>query len=429
MQQKDIILTINVVEPGLVRAVNMHSKNLKRDLKGLVLVHNDYVNQPNRPKDNTGLFEEIVCDFDNPDELQSVLKPYAQRILAVTCRYEEAIQSFSKVIPFLPFAYTPSETVLKWSTEKPLMRDRLYNYEPALVPRYQYIEETDLSDLDELIKDFNFPVIIKPSGLAKALLVAVCYSGEELKERLKTTFHLISDVYARDQYPGKPAVLVEEMMHGDMYSVDAYVKPDGEIFCLPPVKVITAHSKGLPGFYGYERLLPAGLSEDEIKEAHKVSKKAINSLNLSATTVHVELFNTADGWKIIEAAARMGGFRDDLYREVYGIEHYYNDLAVRMGLDPIMPTAPKAYAAVLNMYAEEEGQIEAIEGMEKAEALESVVSLATRAKPGDKALFSTNGGDLIVYSVLSNKSSIKLKADMAEVRKLIKIDIKGSSQT
>ncbi|HEY5152589.1 MAG TPA: ATP-grasp domain-containing protein, partial [Candidatus Saccharimonadales bacterium] len=380
--------------------------------------------QPGRLKDKTGLFKEIVCDFDNPDEVQTALQPYTDRLLAATCRYEEAIQPFSKVIPFLPYIHTPSATVLEWSTEKPLMRDRLRNYDKNLVPKYQYMELDDLPKLSELVKDFTFPVVVKPSGLSKSLLVSRCENEQELKDRLKHTFKLIYSAYAREKYPGRPAVLVEEMMTGEMYSTDAYVMYDGEILCLPLVKVTTAHSLGLPGFYGYERTIPAGLSAAEVKAAHAVAKAAVKALNLSSTTAHIELFRTPQGWKIIEVAARIGGYRDDLYREAYGIEHFYNDLAVRMGVKPAMPGAPTGHAAVLNIYPEDEGYIEAIEGLAQARKLPSTLYLRQHAAPGDLALFAGNGGNLIIDGILSNKDPKQLERDIAGVRKLVKIKIK-----
>lgn len=422
MQDRDTILTINVVEPGLIRAVKLHSDKMGKQLKGLALVHSGYVDQPGRPKDTSGLFTEVVCDFDNPDEIQKALKPYEQRILAATCRYEEAIQPFSQVIPFLPYIYTPSETVLEWSTEKPLMRDRLRAYDPDLVPKYQYMEAKDLPRLSELVKDFTYPVIVKPSGLSKALLVTRCENEAELRKRLEHTFVVIEKVYERDQYPGKPSVLVEEMMQGQMYSVDAYVTHDGEIFCLPIVKVVTAHSVGLPGFYGHERQLPVTeLSEQEIEGAFEASRSAVRALNLSATTAHIELYHTPTGWKIIEIAARMGGYRDALYREVYGTEHFYNDLAIRMGHKPVMPNKPKAHAVVINLYPEQEGDLVAIDGLGQASKIESVCYLAAHAEIGDRTLFAINGGDPVVDGILSNEDPEKLRADVEKVRELVRI--------
>jgi biotin carboxylase len=422
---RDTILTINVVEPALVRAVHLHSEAMGKKLKGLVLVHSGYADYPARPRDATGLFQEIVCDFDNPNEIQSALKPYTDRLLAVTCRYEEALQPFSQIIPFLPYLHTPSESVLEWATEKPVMRDRLCNYDASLVPRYQYVEVEDLPKLKEWIKGFKFPVIVKPSGLSKALLVSRCETEQELKERLKHTFKLIHHAYEREKYPGKPSVLVEEVMHGDMYSIDAYVTHDGEIFCLPLVKVITAHSIGLPGFYGYEGIVPTGLPHGEVQAANAAATAAIRALNLSSTTAHIELFHTSEGWKIIEIAARIGGHRDMLYREVYGIEHYYNDLAVRMGLKPTMPDKVVKHATFLNMYAEEEGYIESILGLKEARELPSIVYLADHAGPGDLALFAGNGGDQVVDGVLSNEDPEQLKRDVDQVRALVKIKIKA----
>jgi hypothetical protein len=424
MPDRDTILTVNVVEPGLVRAVNLQSKKMGKQLKGLVLVHTAYASQKGRLTDKTGLFEEIICDFDNPDELQTVLKPYSERILAATCRYEEAMQPFAKIIPFLPFIHTPSEAALLWSTEKPLMRDRLKNFDPRLVPKYQYLEFDDVANIETITHGFSFPVIVKPSGLSKALLVNKCETMAELKKCLEKTFDIITKVYDREQYPGKPSVLVEEMMHGDMYSTDAYVTHDGEILCLPLVKVITAHSVGLPGFYGYQRVVPSGLSKQETELAFKASKSAIRALALCSTTAHVELFKTTEGWKIIEVAARIGGYRDVLYRETYGIEHFYNDLAIRMGDKPVMPSHFKKHAAVLNIYADEEGYIEAIKGGDEARQLQSIVYLKTHAIQGDQSLFATNGGNPIVDAVLSNEDPLQLDKDIAEVRKLITINVR-----
>lgn len=421
---QDTILTINVVEPALVRAVRLLEQQKGLKLKGLVLVDKAYADHNKRPRDETDLFDEIICDFNDYDQIQTALKPYMDRLLVATCRYEEAIQPFRKIIPFLPYINTPSPESLLWSTEKPLMRDRLHNYNPELVPRYQYMEAGDLSQLEQLIRDFKYPVVIKPSGLSKSLLVSRCNNLEELRSKLQNAFRVIKEVYARDRYPGKPAILIEEMMQGQMYSVDTYVLNDGQTFCLPPVRVITAEQAGLPGFYGYERRLPAEeLNEAEVEAAYETSRQAIKALNLRSTTTHTEMYRTESGWKVIEIAARIGGYRDILYREVYGIEHFYNDLLIRMGEKPIMPSEKQGYAAVLNLYAETEGTINSISGVEQAQDLSSVIHAKSQAKPGDKAIFSTNGGDLIVDLILSNRSQNSLENDITEARRLIDIKV------
>lgn len=422
--QKDIVLSIDVVEPGLVRAVKLLSKELGRPLQGVVLVHKGFVDYPKRPIDKTGLFQEIVVDFDNPDDLQKAIKPFAERILVATTRYEDAIRHFSQLVPFIPYVSTPTESSLVWSTEKPLMRDRLRAYDPSLVPKYQYLEEQDIPRWRDLIKGFTYPVIVKPGSLWSSFLVTQCNNAQELDRCLKDTFKIIHRIYGRVRRTTKPGVLVEEMMQGDMYSTDVYISPDGDIRCLPLVKVLTADSVGLPGFYGYRCILPTGLSQEEVQNAFAAAGAAVKALNLRATTAHVELFHTPLGWKIIELGARIGGYRESLYREVYNIEHHYNDLANRAGMKPKIPNQVIRHARAENIFADEEGIVEAIEGLNEARKLESLIFVEKHVEKGDRALFADKGGDLLVDALLSNEDVTRLEADVAELRRLIKVRVR-----
>jgi len=421
---KDIVLTINGVEPGLRDALLIHEKEMGVKLKGLVLVDSSFALDIDRPKDDSGIFTEIICNFDDQDEMQKLLKPYLDRIVAVTCRFEASIQTFRKLIPFIPYVETPSESSLLWSTEKPLMRDRLHSFNPDIVPKYQYLESSDINDISNLLSDFSYPVIVKPSSLASSLLVTKCDNEYDLKICLRNTFRSIDNIYKREHRTGKPGLLVEEMMQGNMYSTDAYVNRNGDIYCLPLIKVITADSIGLPGFYGYRCVFTTNLPKNEIDDAFTVAKMAVKALNLRSTTAHIELFRTPQGWKIIELGARIGGYREALYREGYGINHYYNDLAIRMGKEPVMPTGFINHSTCLNIYADKEGTIESIIGIEEARKLSSTVFIESHAKPGDKALFASNGGRLVVDAILSNKDPELLEKDVVKLHELLKINIK-----
>lgn len=421
--EKDIVLSVDVVEPGLVHAVQLLSKELGRPLKGIALVHRGFLDYPDRPVDNTGLFEEVVADFDNPDELQKVLLPFLDRILLVTTRYEDSIHHLSQLVPFVPYVYTPTESSLRWSSEKPLMRDRLKTYDPSLVPKYQLMRQNDLPMWEELTTGFTFPVIVKPGSLWSSFLVTRCDTKEDLEKCLHETFAIIDKVYGHWRRVAKPALLVEEMMQGDMYSTDVYVSHDGIIRCLPLIKVLTAASLGLPGFYGHTCILPTELSDEETARGFAAAQAAVRALGLRSTTVHIELFHTSDGWKIIELGARIGGRREKLYHEACGIEHHYNDLINRIGMEPVMPTHVVRHARSEDIFAEVEGTVEAIEGVEEARQLESVVSLKVNVTPGDWALFADKGGDALAVAILSNSDKAKVEADAAKLRELIRFKI------
>jgi D-alanine-D-alanine ligase-like ATP-grasp enzyme len=428
MQDKDIILSIDVVEPGLVKAVKLLSKELGRPLKGIALVHKSFLDYPGRPVDKTGLFEEIVVDYDDKHELQRTIKPFVDRILVVTTRYEDAIHHFSSLVPFIPYVNAPSESSLIWSTEKPMMRDRLKAHDENLVPKYCYLEEKELPNLKELVYGFTYPVIVKPGSLWSSFLVSECKSEKELESYLRKTFKVIRSVYDRVRRETEPVILVEEMMQGEMYSTDAYVAHDGTIECLPIIRVLTANEVGLTGFYGYSCIVPTGLSIEEEQKAFDAAKSAIRALHLRSTTAHVELFRTKQGWKIIELGARIGGYREGLYGEAFGIEHHYNDLVNRAGLKTKINRKHIKHARAENIFADMEGVVEAIEGIEEAKKLESTVFVEKHANVGDEALFAHNGGDLLVDAILSNENKEKLEQDVTMLRKLVKIKIKKISK-
>ena len=420
---RDVVVSVRGVEPGLLTAVKKLEKRLGRPLKGIDLVDRKAVNNKYRIKDETGLFTEIICDFDNTTELQRALKPYADTALVATCRLEEAMKDFNKAMLFLPYVSASTESSLLWCTQKALMRDRLHAYDPELVPKYVNLASYDAASFAEAIKDFSFPVIVKPNGLYASLLVSRCDTIEELTACMIRTFEVIEEVYARGDGTGVPSVLVEEMIQGDMYSVDAYIGPEGEFYSLPPVQVITAHSLGLPGFYSYRHIVPTALSEERTNGAYEVARASVRALNLRSTTAHIELFLSPTGWKIIELGPRIGGYREDLYREAYGIDHHYNDLLVRLGLEPEIPTKALKHAAGVNIYAEEEGMITEISGLDEARKLPSVVMLGTNAQVGDMALFADKGGELIVDAILSNEDPEQLEADVARLRELVTITV------
>ena len=94
-------------------------------------------------------------------------------------------------------------------------------------------------------------------------------------------------------------MLVEEYMSGDMYSVDAYVDNIGKTWILPPVKVTTAASIGLEGYYSYEIDSDHGLNEKEIEKLNQVASSSIHAGGLRNSGAHIDLFSTPEGWEMI----------------------------------------------------------------------------------------------------------------------------------
>lgn len=425
MHIKNIVLTIREVEPGLVNAVHKLSNELGYELHGITLVGSEFVNKKGRKVDTTGLFKDVVCDFNDPTSIQLALKPYINNLLLVTCRFETAIQQLRKAVPFLPYIHTSSETALLWATEKKLMRDRIRDHNQNLVPLYKRIVSSDVARIHELTIGMTYPIIIKPNGLNSSLLVKICDDEVSLKENLTKTFEVIHEIYKRERGAGEPSVLIEEVIKGDMYSVDGYVNSKGEVYCLPIVRVITAHSVGKEGFYTYRTILPVDeLSEEYKTTCYEATREAVKALHLNSTTVHVELFHLGNGvWKIIELGPRIGGHREDIYREAYGTDHYYNDLLNRIDKVPIIEHKHVKYASGFNVYADIEGKITSIEGVEDIKKMTSLVWLKVHMGQGDEAVYAGNGGEVVAEGIISAETKEQLEKDMHKIRTILKINV------
>lgn len=367
---------------------------------------------------------EVICDLSSLTTIQKALLPYEHRFLAVTCRSERNLTMLKQVIPHVPYLNTPSETSLDWTTNKIKMRQLLRSFDKTISPKFLVVHDASQETLERIERVIGFPLVIKPSGLAASLLVSLCYHPEELEHYLKNTVRKINLIYKKKRGRGEPQILVEEFMEGTMYSIDSYVNQRGTIYHTPLVHVKTGLSVGYEDFFGYQRVTPVKLKPHKVDHARKAAEKAIEALNIRSTTCHIELMKTEDGWKVIELGPRVGGFRHEMYKLSYGINHSLNDVLIRIPKKPILPKRVKGYTAVMQFYPKSKGRLQALEGVNKARKLESFVRIDIKKKKGELCDFARNGDDPVFDIVLFNKDRSRLLADIRRLEQAIKIKIK-----
>jgi biotin carboxylase len=424
---KDVIILVNAVRPATFAALDAFMAETGRRFTPVVLVDSRIQasiaacnGQDRLPRPVTVL----SADLSSAAEIRTALKPYEDRILAVTSQYENSIAELQKLVPYFPYLPMPSERSLTWATEKKLMRALLEAYDPSLVPGYMEVQDAAQATIKTVEAQLHYPMIVKPSGLEGSLLVSMVQNREDLVSTLEHTFAEIQKGYNTWIKRQKPAVLVEEFMEGDMYSVDTYVAGDGTCHHTPPVKVVTGRKVGFDDFFGYQRIAPAGLDEENYRLAHETAEKACHALGLRAVTGHVELMKTPHGWKVIELGPRIGGYRHDIYSLSYGINHIVNDFRNRAGELPVIPTEVKNHTVVFNIYARKEGMLDSIEGLDAVQALPSYISHRQLLQIGDEALFAKNNGDPVFEIILSNSDETQFKADMAELERVLVLGVR-----
>lgn len=422
---RDTVLFINGVRKQTFAALNTYETRYGKRLQMVVFVdskRSKLINELNKQK-ATKKLTVVAVDFDTPSEIRKALKKYTDHLLAVTCQFENSIPFYEKVIPHVPYLDTPTQSSLDWSTDKIAMRQLLKTQDKTLIPKYIVVKDASEESLIKIEKKVGYPVVVKPAGLAASLLVSVCYHREELEATISKTFKTIDKVYKKKMGRGTPKILVEQLMDGEMYSIDVYVNGRGNTYATPLVHVKTGRAIGFDDFFGYQRLTPTRLLQSHIDDANHAAFSAVKALGLRSTTAHVELMRTEKEWKIIELAPRMGGFRHEMYQLSYGINHILNDILIRIPQKPIIPKKLKGYTAVFNIYAKKEGKLKAISGIKKVKSLASYNDMNILKNTGDELKFAKNGGGVVVEVMLFNKLRADLLADIRRMEKALEIDV------
>ncbi|MCM1142817.1 MAG: ATP-grasp domain-containing protein [Muribaculum sp.] len=159
----------------------------------------------------------------------------------------------------------------------------------TLVKRGQSIEE-----VKESVKDFTFPLIIKPCDLSSSRGVFKIETVDNLKEGLD---------YALDWSKTGEAIL-EEFIEGPEYSGES-IAYNGEYKLLA---ITEKHTTGAPHFVETGHRQPARLSSEMKAKVEETLYKAFKSLNIKYGAIHPEFRITPDGRVLfMEIATRMGG--------------------------------------------------------------------------------------------------------------------------
>jgi biotin carboxylase len=355
--------------------------------------------------------------------LRKAINPLEENLLLVSCDSERSQLYFKKVIPHVPYVNTPTESSLDWSTNKGKMRELLGSYDPDISPKATVAWDADQNTIADIVANFTFPLIIKPTNLDASILVNKVTNEEELRETLTRSLAALDKVYEKYRGLGAKTMVVEEFIDGDIYSTDVYVDAVGKVYVLPFIYCVNGSMIGMEGYQIYKSETHIGLDEKDVAAGEAVAEKAIHALGLRSSVAHVELFHTARGWKVIELGARPGGWRQETYEVSYGIDHALNELLVKIGLEPEMPTEMKAYSATFRIHAPEAGVVESIDGVEEARRHPHMHTMHVDVKPGDAVLPSADGGSMLIGGLMHHTNRDELNQIIHDVRTGITVNI------
>jgi biotin carboxylase len=171
-------------------------------------------------------------------------------------------------------------------------------------------------------------------------------------------------------------VLVEELVEGPEVTVNAF-SVDGDFFPLTVTDRVTAE----PPAFG---VALAHVWPSVYETAAEVAKQAADALEIRDGPTYTQVRIASGGPRVIELAARLGGGHDaELCQAALGVDLNGLALAVALGRPVERPRShARIGGACVRFVIAREGTLEAVQGLDDAEAVEGVLWTRVYRRPG-----------------------------------------------
>lgn len=172
-------------------------------------------------------------------------------------------------------------------------------------------------NLKEQLKNFDFPVIVKPAWWVQSSWVIKVESIDELESAINESRLALTKLEQKSL--SKKEILVEEFIKWQMFSVDYFVKKDQSFIHSSPVRVLLWTDIWVQDFFNFTRIItPSYINQINPELLQDFISTTILAGGLKNTFVHHEFFLTTE-WKLktIEINWRIGWYRLEMIQLAY----------------------------------------------------------------------------------------------------------------
>ena len=329
----------------------------------------------------------------------SIAREYKVNGVVSIC-LEAAVETVAAVAAELNLPGISLEAALS-ATDKYVMREK---FAAAGVAGPTFRRARTMDEAWTAAREIGYPLVVKP----------VDNAGSRGVRRVDNEAALLPAFELALSHSHKRCMILEEFMGGVEVTVESLTfGEETEVLAISdkvhiPFPVCVSICLTYPPALPLER-------QEQIKQ---LVKRSIRALGIDNGPTHAEAMVTPQGVKMVEIAARGGGYRifSDIIPIVSGVNIVQETIKIALGERPdIKPKYTRA--AVLRFFNPNvNGALVKVHGLELAKAVDGVIDVVMEVKPGHKMAPITADGErpgyLIAYG--ETRSIAVQRADMAE---------------
>jgi len=277
-------------------------------------------------------------------------------------------------------------------------------------------------DLEEVVKLFNFPLVVKPAyGAASAFVVKV-NNEEELRESYDYIKKNISPKIESALNDGLE-IFVEEYIDGDEVDMDILVQNGKIKFC----GISDNGQTKEPFFIETTRMTPSSLPAKHQAALIAMADETLEKLGVLNGCVHFEAKLANNGPVPLEVNLRMGG--DEVYPSIKGAWHVdliENLLKIACGIYIPrfeFPAGPYEYLASKTFSSDYSGIIVNLDINENLKRLPFVEEFEFEKKIGDSVLSPPDGYEYLGWVLVSGNNPLDAQDNLKEAEKAIYYEV------